>query len=106
MKIVRFKAAGKTRYGVLDGTHIVEYSGTPYGTFKRGRKRWPVKQAVLLAPVVPTKIVALALNYREHAEEMHRAVPDEPLLFLKPLSALCGPDDPIIYPTQSTRVDY
>jgi len=73
MKIVRFKAAGKTRYGVLDGTHIVEYSGTPYGTFKRGRKRWPVKQAVLLAPVVPTKIVALALNYYEHAEEMHRA---------------------------------
>ena len=106
MKIVRFKAAGKTRYGILDGTYIVEYSGTPYGTFKRGRKRWPVKQAVLLAPVVPTKIVALALNYREHAEEMHLAVPDEPLLFLKPLSALCGPDDPIIYPTQATRVDY
>ena len=46
MKIVRFKAAGKTRYGILDGTYIVEYSGTPYGTFKRGRKRWPVKQAV------------------------------------------------------------
>jgi 2-keto-4-pentenoate hydratase/2-oxohepta-3-ene-1,7-dioic acid hydratase in catechol pathway len=106
MKIVRFKAAGKTRYGVLDGTHIVEYSGTPYGTFKRGRKRWPVKQAVLLAPVVPTKIVALALNYREHAEEMHLAVPDEPLLFLKPLSALCGPDDPIIYPPQTNRLEY
>src|SRR5215470_7716467 len=71
MKIVRFKAAGKTRYGVLDGTHIVEYAGTPYGTFRKARKRWQVKQAVLLAPVVPTKIVALALNYREHAEEMH-----------------------------------
>jgi 2-keto-4-pentenoate hydratase/2-oxohepta-3-ene-1,7-dioic acid hydratase in catechol pathway len=37
---------------------------------------------------------------------MHQAVPDEPWLFLKPLSALCGPDDPIIYPTQATRVDY
>src|SRR6266436_2996499 len=106
MKIVRFKAAGKTRYGVLDGTHIVEYSGTPYGTFKKGRKRWPVKQAVLLAPVVPTKIVAIALNYPEHAEEMRLAVPDEPLFFLKPLSALCGPDDPIIYPPQANRVDY
>ena len=106
MKIVRFKAAGKTRYGVLDGTHIVEYAGTPYGTFKRGRKRWLVKQAVLLAPVVPTKIVAFALNYREHAEEMRLRVPEEPLLFLKPLSALCGPDDPIIYPPQSSRVDF
>src|SRR5262249_33477587 len=106
MKIVRFKAAGKTRYGVLDGTHIVEYAGTPYGTFKKARKRWQVKQAVLLAPVVPTKIVALALNYREHAEEMHLSVPAEPLLFLKPLSSLCGPDDPIVYPAQSSRVDY
>ena len=78
MKIVRFKAAGKTRYGVLDGTHIVEYSGTPYGTFKKARKRYALKQAVLLAPVVPSKIVAVGLNYRDHAEEMHLAVPDEP----------------------------
>ena len=106
MKIVRFKAAGKTRYGVLEGTHIVEYSGTPYGTFKKGRKRYQVKQSVLLAPVAPSKIVAVGLNYRDHAEEMHLAVPDEPSIFLKPLSALCGPDDPIIYPALSSRVDY
>src|SRR5258705_12895897 len=60
MKIVRFKAAGKTRYGVLDGTHIVEYSGTPYGTFKKARKHYSAKQAVLLPPVVPSNIVAAA----------------------------------------------
>jgi len=106
MKIVRFKAAGKTRYGVIDGTHIVEYSGTPYGTFKKARKRYALKQAVLLAPVVPSKIVAVGLNYRDHAEEMRMALPEEPRIFLKPLSALCGPDDPIIYPSQSNRVDY
>jgi 2-keto-4-pentenoate hydratase/2-oxohepta-3-ene-1,7-dioic acid hydratase in catechol pathway len=106
MKIVRFKAAGKTRYGVLEGTHIVEYSGTPYGTFKKGRKRYQVKQSVLLAPVAPSKIVAVGLNYRDHAEEMHLSVPDEPSIFLKPLSALCGPDDPIICPALSSRVDY
>ena len=106
MKIVRFKAAGKTRYGVLDGTHILEYSGTPYGTFKKARKRYSIKQAVLLAPVVPSKIVAIGLNYRDHAEEMRLALPEEPVIFLKPLSALCGPDDPIIYPPQSSRVDY
>ena len=106
MKIVRFKAAGKTRYGILDGTHIVEYSGTPYGTFKKARKHYSVKQAVLLAPVVPSKIVAVGLNYLDHAEEMRLAVPDEPRIFLKPLSSLCGPDDPIVYPAQSSRVDY
>jgi 2-keto-4-pentenoate hydratase/2-oxohepta-3-ene-1,7-dioic acid hydratase in catechol pathway len=68
MKIVRFRAAAKTRYGVIDGTHIVEYSGTPYGTFKKARKRYQVTQAVLLAPVVPSKIVAVGLNYRDRVE--------------------------------------
>ncbi len=106
MKIVRFKAAGKTRYGALEGTHIVEYAGTPYGAFKKARARWPARQAVLLAPVVPSKIVCVGLNYRDHAEEMALPVPEEPTLFFKPLSALCGPDDPIVYPGLSGRVDY
>src|SRR6267142_598024 len=106
MKIVRFEAAGKTRYGVLDGTHILEYSGTPYGTFRKARKRYQATQAVLLAPVVPSKIVAVGLNHRDHLEEMSLPTPDEPVIVLKPLSALCGPDDPIIYPPQSSHVDY
>lgn len=106
MKIVRFKAAGKVRYGALEGTHIVEYAGTPFTTFRRGRKRYPLRQAVLLAPVVPSKIVAIGPNYREHAEELHRRVPGEPIIFLKPVSALCGPDDPIVFPAQSARIDH
>jgi 2-keto-4-pentenoate hydratase/2-oxohepta-3-ene-1,7-dioic acid hydratase in catechol pathway len=106
MKIVRFRAGDKIRYGVLEGSHIVEYSGTPYGTFKKARKKYLLSQAVLLSPVVPSKIVAVSLNYREHAEEMNAHVPREPHIFLKPLSALCGPDDPIVFPPQSRRVDY
>lgn len=106
MKIVRFKAGGKTRYGALEGTRIVEYAGTPFGTFKRGRKKYPLKQAVLLSPVIPSKIVAIGLNYRDRAEEMNRPLPAEPFIVLKPVSALCGPDDPIVVPPQSARVDY
>jgi 2-keto-4-pentenoate hydratase/2-oxohepta-3-ene-1,7-dioic acid hydratase in catechol pathway len=106
MRIVRFKALGKTRYGVLEGTQIVEYSGTPFAAFKRGRKKYPLRQTVLLSPVIPSKIAAIGLNYRDHAEEMGRAVPLEPYIFLKPISAVCGPDDPIIYPPQSSRVEY
>lgn len=106
MRIVRFRAGEKTRYGVLEGTHIVEYAGTPYGTFKKARKKYLLSQAVLLAPVVPTKIVVIGLNYREHADEMNVQVPSEPPIFLKPISALCGPDDPIVFPPQSRRVDY
>jgi len=106
VRIVRFRAGGKTRYGVLEGQHIVEYAGTPYGSFKKARKKYLLSQAVLLAPVVPSKIVGVGLNYREHAEEMHVQVPAEPQLFFKPISALCGPDDPIVFPPQSRRVDY
>jgi 2-keto-4-pentenoate hydratase/2-oxohepta-3-ene-1,7-dioic acid hydratase in catechol pathway len=75
-------------------------------TFKKARKKYLLSQAVLLAPVVPTKIVAVGLNYREHAEELNVQVPAEPHIFLKPLTALCGPDDPIVFPPQARRIDY
>jgi len=55
---------------------------------------------------VPSKIVCVGLNYRAHAEEMALPIPEEPALFFKPLTALCGPDDPIVYPALSSRVDY
>jgi 2-keto-4-pentenoate hydratase/2-oxohepta-3-ene-1,7-dioic acid hydratase in catechol pathway len=106
MRIVRFRSGDKTRYGVLEGIHIVEYAGTPYASFKKARKKYLLSQAVLLAPVVPSKIVAVGLNYRDHVEEMNAQVPAEPHIFLKPLSALCGPDDPIVFPPQARRVDY
>jgi len=61
---------------------------------------------VLLAPTIPSKIVAVGLNYRDHALEMNMPIPEEPRIFLKPISALIGPDDPIVLPPQSTRVEH
>ena len=106
MKIVRFKVAGKVRYGALEGMHVVEYSGTPFGSFKRARKKYPVKQSVLLAPVFPSKIICVEHNYRDHLEELSLPVPREPLMCLKPPSGICGPDDPIVVPARAERVDY
>ncbi len=106
MQSVRFKAAGKTRYGVLDGAVVVEYTGTPFMLFRRGRRRYPLRQTVLLAPVVPSKIVAVGLNYRDHAVELGLPLPEEPHMFLKPTTTIVGPDDPIVYPPQSARVDH
>jgi 2-keto-4-pentenoate hydratase/2-oxohepta-3-ene-1,7-dioic acid hydratase in catechol pathway len=57
-------------------------------------------------PQQPTKIVLVGLNYRDHAKELEMPLPDEPLLFLKPPTALVGPEDCIIYPEQAQRVDY
>ena len=106
MRIVRFRAAGKTRYGALEGPQIVEYGGTPFGGFKRARPRYPLRQAVLLPPVVPSKIVALECRYRDHPDGTGTPPLAEPVMFLKPPSALCGPDDPIVVPAQVDRVDF
>ncbi len=62
--------------------------------------------ALLAVPVVPTKIVAVGLNYRAHAKEMNKAVPEEPLLFIKPSTAVIGPNEPIRLPKESAEVHH
>ncbi len=66
----------------------------------------PVSSVKFLPPVEPTKIVAVGLNYIDHAQELNMPVPDEPILFLKPPSAVIGHEDCIVLPEQSQRVDY
>ena len=65
-----------------------------------------LEQVQLLAPVTPSKIVGVGLNYRAHAAEMGKKLPDEPLLFLKPSTAVLDPGAPIIRPGGYQRVDY
>ncbi len=90
MRIVRFKVGGTTRYGALEGSSIIEYTGTPFMIFRRGRRRYPLKHVVLLAPVLPSKIVTIGLNYRDHAAKLGLAIPDEPGIVLKPTTTLSG----------------
>jgi len=66
----------------------------------------PFTDFKFLPPSQPTKIIAVGLNYRDHAEEFGLSIPDEPLLFLKPPSAAAGHLEPIIYPKQAQRVEY
>lgn len=103
MRIVRFRVGGKTRYGVLEGAVVVEYAGTPWSPFRRGRGRFPLRQVVLLTPVLPSKIVGIGVDHRERAAG--RVGPDDPRLFCKPISALVGPDDPIVAPPASQHVE-
>ena len=60
----------------------------------------------LLAPALPGKIIAVGLNYRDHALEMGLELPEAPIVFMKPSTSVIGPGDEIIYPAQSNRVDY
>ncbi len=106
MKIVRFAAGSKVRYGVLSGESVQAIKGKPFRHIKLTDHRYQLSEVKLLPPCTPSKIVALGLNYRSHAEEIGAPLPNEPLIFLKPPTAVIGPEDNIIYPPSSTRVDY
>lgn len=111
MKFCRFSSDGGIAYGVIEGGFVHEIEKNPFcGSFpddvrKAGKRK--LEDVRLLAPVVPSKIVAIGLNYRAHAAEFKKALPEEPMIFMKPSTAVIGPGDEIIYPTHmSHRVDY
>jgi 2-keto-4-pentenoate hydratase/2-oxohepta-3-ene-1,7-dioic acid hydratase in catechol pathway len=107
MQLVRYESAdGQVGYGLLEGDRIREIYGSIYGSFKVGTRGCDREQVKLLPPVQPTKIVAVGRNYAEHAAELGNAVPPEPLIFIKPATAVIGPEQPIIVPTGVGRVDY
>jgi 2-keto-4-pentenoate hydratase/2-oxohepta-3-ene-1,7-dioic acid hydratase in catechol pathway len=104
MQIVRFRTDTSMSYGSLEGCDVVEYTGTPWGPFRRGRRRVPLRHAVLLAPTVPSKIVVVELNHR--CPEAAPSTSAEPRFYLKPTTTLAGPDDPIVYPPLSELVEH
>lgn len=79
--------------------------GDIFGAWKPGQPVSPSGHQ-LLPPVVPSKIVAVGLNYKDHAAEVKKPLPAEPLLFLKPSTAVIGPDDPIVIPEGMGRIDH
>ena len=108
MRLVRFEMQGRTGYGLLEGEKIDVLWGTPYdgGLANTTGEVVSLPEATLLAPCEPTKIVAIGLNYRDHAAEFGHPIPAEPLIFMKPSTAVIGPDEDIVYPEMSRRVDY
>ncbi len=114
MRIVRFAAQSKIKYGVLEGDNAIRgFRVSPFARFKGSVSSsnfdgsiYQLKDVKLLAPCVPSKIVALGLNYHQHAGELKMTLPSVPLIFLKPDTAVIGPDDEIVLPRDSTRVDY
>ncbi|MCB0719379.1 MAG: fumarylacetoacetate hydrolase family protein [Bacteroidetes bacterium] len=112
MKVVRFlDSEGNERFGCdFDGESAIELKGDKAWTARRGDARIAVKK--LLAPIVPTTILGIGLNYRRHAEEGTGSgpvkLPEYPVLFVKGPNTLQNPGDPIEIPTHlaSTEVDY
>ncbi|HEV7570905.1 MAG TPA: fumarylacetoacetate hydrolase family protein [Thermoanaerobaculia bacterium] len=107
MKIYRFLHAGKPSLGVAEGDRMLRYSGIDAMSLgDAGSESISLADAELLAPVTPSKIVAVGRNYAEHAKELGNEAPSEPIIFLKPPSALLDPNGTIVRPPQSQRVDF
>lgn len=107
MRVVRFRKNGSgTYYGIVEGAVVNELKGDIFSRYELIDRKYPIDELKILAPCQPTKIVALGLNYYSHAEELKMKLPEEPLLFLKPSTAVIGPNEDIIYPAMSHRVDY
>ena len=106
MRIARFTADGRAHHGVLRGQSIQLIEGKPFRHIKLTDQYFERNRVTLLAPCQPSKIIALGLNYHNHAKELNQPVPDSPLTFLKPSTAVIGPGDNIVYPSASARVDY
>jgi 2-keto-4-pentenoate hydratase/2-oxohepta-3-ene-1,7-dioic acid hydratase in catechol pathway len=104
LKLVRFLHQGTVRSGVLEGNAITELDGGFSGSLTT--RKVPLAGATLLPPCSPSKIVAVGLNYRDHAQELGFPIPEEPIIFLKPPTTIIGPGDAIRYPSMSSRVDY
>src|SRR5215211_5281010 len=106
MRIVRYGHQGEVGFGVHEDETVAAIGPHPFGAFEYTGQRLPVAEIRLLAPVLPSKVVAIGRNYAEHARELGNEVPPTPVLFLKPSTSVIGPGDPIVRPEGVGRVDF
>jgi 2-keto-4-pentenoate hydratase/2-oxohepta-3-ene-1,7-dioic acid hydratase in catechol pathway len=106
-KIYRVEQDGDRFYAVARDGELLRASGEPFTGLTVGAAvRGGLAAVTVLAPVRPSKIVCVGLNYKDHAGEVGKALPPEPLLFLKPPSAVIGPGDPIRLPSGAGRIEH
>ncbi|MEW6050927.1 MAG: fumarylacetoacetate hydrolase family protein [Candidatus Zixiibacteriota bacterium] len=110
LKYIRFAhmRLGGEHFGAIDDQTVTMLDNAPWLGGKPTGEKLSVDSIKLLAPVAPSKIVCVGLNYHAHVAASLSAdkPPEEPLLFLKPPSSIIGPGDKIVHPPQSQRVDY
>ncbi len=106
MKLARFTYKSKQYWGKIEGRKLRVIEGGPFCGIKVTRQLIPLHSIKLLPPAEPTKIILSGLNYKAHARELKMKIPKEPVIFLKPVTALVGHLDNIVYPEDVKRLDY
>lgn len=108
MKFISFSDNENNIYqGIVEGDSIKQTQGNIFDDYSTTEKTHSMENIKILPPCLPTKVVAVGLNYKDHAEEMKKQPPKDPMLFLKPSTTVIGHEDNIVYPKHmSERVDY
>ncbi len=106
MRLIRFRHGERIATGAVQGEYVRALRGTFFQDPVPTGEDVPIADVTLLAPVLPSKVVAVGRNYVEHAEEMGGEVPEEPVIFLKPSTSVIGAGDAIPYPAAAGRVDH
>ena len=105
-RLYRLSHDGAPRYVLARGEdepRLIE--GDPFGKYELGEPAH-LQAAALLPPVAPTKVVCIGLNYKDHAAEMNKPLPPEPLMFMKPSTSVIGPADAIRLPMWAGEIHH
>ena len=110
MQIVRAKYENEIFYGDLHEGKVTRYDGSPFVVWENTEEVYDLEEIELLAPVLPSKVVAIAKNYAKHAAEMglpeySENMPENPIIFIKPSTSVIGSGQNIKYPTIGEHVD-
>lgn len=108
MKFIRFLINGKEKNGIVieEDQTVREIKGDFFDKYEILENQYSLLEIKYLPPCMPSKIIALGLNYFDHAEELKLKIPEEPLIFLKPSTAVIGHKENIVYPKMTERLDY
>ena len=106
MRICRVAVDDDLYFGLIEGEAVVLLAGHPFGELAPEGRVLPLADVRLVAPVMPTKVIAVGRNYVDHAKELGNEVPVAPMIFLKPSSSIVGPGVPIRLPWQSEQVEH
>jgi len=104
-KFYRIDYKGSPRHAIEDGGTWRLVEGDLFGSHRSGEEIAPAGHR-LLAPVLPSKMVCIGLNYKDHAAEQNKPLPASPLMFIKPSTSAIGPDEAIVIPSGIGRVDH
>ena len=106
MITARIETQGRAVYALREGELYREMKGDPFSGMEKTERVYAPEEVRLLAPVQPSKILAVGKNYAAHAREFDGEPPTSPIIFMKPSTCVIGPEDTIVRPRISQRVDY